>query len=139
MSPEAIIALSGVGIIILTVVVAVARFVFRRAPQKPKKVKFQKRWRELQQYCKDKQTWPDALIAADNLLDQALIKRGYKGKKMGERLVAAQRALSDNDDVWFAHKLTRKIQEEPETKLKETDVKDALRAFAQALKDLKAL
>jgi hypothetical protein len=139
MSPETIIALSGAVIIALTVFVVVLKFALRRAPQKLKKSKFQKQWRELQQYCKDKQTWPQALIAADELLDKALIKRGFKGKKTGERLVSAQRKFTDNDDVWFAHKLTRKVQEDPETKLKETDVKDALKAFAQALKDLGAL
>lgn len=139
MSPEAIIALSGMAVIILTVVVVAIRIGLRRAPQKPKKIKFQKRWRELQKYCKDKQTWPDALVTADQLLDKALIRRGFKGKNMGERLVSAQRELTDNDAVWFGHKLTRKVEEDPEAKLTEKDVKEALKGIGQGLKDLGAL
>lgn len=139
MSPEAKIALLGAAIIALTFIVIAMRLVLRRAPLRVKKTKFQKRWRELQKFCKDKQTWPEALVAADQLLDKALVKKGFKGKNMGERLVSAQRKFTDNDAVWFAHKLTRKIEEDPEKKLKERDVKDALRGFGQALKDLKAL
>jgi hypothetical protein len=53
--------------------------------------------------------------------------------------VRAQRLLSDNDGVWFGHKLRNKIESEPDTKLKEKDVKDALIGTRQALKDLGAL
>lgn len=139
MSPEATIALIGMVIIVLTFVVVVLRLLLRRAPMKLNKQKFQTKWRELQAYCKEKQTWPDALITADQLLDKALIKRGYKGKNMGERLVSAQRHFTDNDAVWFGHKLTRKVEEDPGLKLKESDVKNALKGIGQALKDLKAL
>lgn len=100
---------------------------------------FNMRWKELQKLCGDKTTWPLAIIDADKLLDEALIKSKYKGKTMGERLVSAQRQLSNNDAVWFAHKLRNKLVHENVTNLKEGEVKDALVGFRQALKDLGAI
>lgn len=97
---------------------------------------FQSRWLEAQGYCKDKTTWPLAIINADKLLDEALKRRKFKGKTMGERMVAAQRELSDNDGVWFAHKLRNRLVHESDVKLKEGDVKRALVGIRQALKDL---
>jgi hypothetical protein len=58
---------------------------------------------------------------------------------MGERLVNAQRAFSDNDAVWFGHKLVKKLNEEHDVKLKESDVKKALIGLRQGLRDLGAL
>lgn len=139
MSPEAKAAIAGAGIIVITILVVVVKFVHRRAPMKINKVKYQERWKKLQAYCKNKKTWPEALTAADELLDKALIKRGYKGRNMGERLVNAQKDFTDNDSMWFGHKLARKVQEDPEIKLKEKDVKNALLGIGQALKDLGAL
>lgn len=99
---------------------------------------FQKKWQEAQALCKDKTTWPLAIINADKLLDEALKKRHYKGKTMGERLVSAQRMLTNNDGVWFGHKLRNRVVHE-QTKLREGDVKKALVGLRQALKDLGAL
>lgn len=139
MSPEAIAAIAGLVIIGLTVIVIVGRLIVKRVPRKLKEDKFTTKWRDLQKFCKDKTTWPEALAAADKLLDEALLKRRYKGKNMGERLVSAQRMFSNNDDVWFSHKLTKKLQENHELKLREKDVKEALLSVHQALKDLGAL
>ena len=58
---------------------------------------------------------------------------------MGERLVDAQKVFTDNDGVWYAHKLRKKVEAEPDFKLKKTDVKDALIGIRQGLKDLGAL
>lgn len=139
MSVEAITAIGGLVIIGVTVLVILGRFVFKKVPRKLKEDKFHAKWTELQAFCKDKTTWPDALIAADTLLDEALKKRRFKGKNMGERLVSAQKVFTNNDDLWFGHKLTKKIQEDPALKLKEVDVKEALLGIRQALKDLGAL
>ncbi len=139
MSPEAKIAIIGGSIALLTTGAISLKFLIRRAPLRVKKSKYQKQWKQLQQYCKDKKTWPTALAEADKLLDKALIKRGFKGKNMGERLVSAQREFTDNDGLWFGHKLARQLQEDVEKSLKEKDVKDALMGIGQALKDLGAL
>jgi len=101
--------------------------------------KFQKRWQDIQQQCVKSELWPLAIIDADKLLDEALKQSHFKGKTMGERLVAAQRELSNNDSVWFGHKLRNKIVHEEMKRLYRRDVQAALRGFRQALKDLGAL
>lgn len=115
-----------------------ASFLLHR-PKKLNQEYFQNRWLALQKQCADKATWPLAIIDADKLLDEALKRRHYKGKTMGERLVKAQRDLSDNDKVWFGHKLRNKLVHEQDIALKEGEVKQALLGFRQALKDLGAL
>jgi hypothetical protein len=100
---------------------------------------FTARWKELQKLCADQTTWPLAVIDADKLLDEALRRSRVKGKTMGERLVTVQRLLTDNDSVWYAHKLRNKLVHEEYDNLKERDVKEALIGIRQALKDLGAL
>jgi hypothetical protein len=124
---------------LVIVLLIVAKLLRRRAPKELNIEYFQARWKDLQKLCRDKKTWPLAIIDADNLLDEALKKRKVKGKTMGERLVTAQHNLTNNDGVWFAHKLRNKIVHEEFKNLKEADVKDALIGFRQALKDIGAL
>ncbi len=139
MSPEVIIAIIGFVIVGLTILVVVIKIGMRRAPLKPRKKTYSARWKDLQKYCKTKETWPEAIFAADKLLDKALIKKGFKGKSMGERLVSAQRTFTDNDGLWYAHKLCKNLRDNQDLKLKEKEVKNALVGFRQALKDLGAL
>lgn len=129
-------------IIVSTVAVLIAAaavfIVLRRRPRKLKTNRFQEKWIELQKMCADKKTWPQALIAADKLLDDALKRSRFTGKSMGERLTKAQRRLTNNEAVWFGHKLRTRVENDPETKLKESEVKQALVGIRQALKDLGA-
>ena len=103
--------------------------------------KFTERWQALQKHCASRKTWPQAIIEADNLLEQALKRRRYKGKTTGERLVAAQHVLTDNENVWLGHKLRARIAQKDldVRKLKKKDILEALNGFRQALRDLGAL
>ncbi len=102
--------------------------------------KFVVTWKELQSYCRDKTMWVHALVEADKLLNKALKKRKFKGKSMGERLVNAQRFITDNDDIWDAHNLVKRLIDDPDkVRLKESDVKETLISYREALKDLGAL
>lgn len=114
---------------------------FRGPKKRMKNAKFIASWRELQGLCRDKATWPDALIAADKLMAKALKKRRFKGKTMGERLVNAQRFITDNDNIWNAHSLAKKLAANSDgtVKLKESEVKQALLSYREALKDVGAL
>lgn len=112
--------------------------VHKKVPRRLKETYFVNKWKELQVFCKQKDTWSQALIEADRLLDEALKKRRFKGKSMGERLVDAQRKLSNNDGVWYGHNLCKKAIDDANLKLKEADVKQALVGIRQALKDLGA-
>lgn len=117
--------------------------VLRRRPKKLKHSYFVSHWRSLQEHCRVRSNWPLALKEADVLLDNALKKRRYKGKTMGARLMAAQRDLSNNDGIWFAHNLTKKTIKMLDTqgtfKLAKADVKDALENYKNALADLGAI
>ncbi len=123
---------------VLVLVLAGAILAVKR-PKKLKVDRFIASWKELQGFCKDKATWPQAITQADKLLDVALKKRKLKGKTMGERMVSAQRLFTDNDDTWFAHNLAKKLNAQADLPLKESDVKDALMGFRQALRDIGAL
>lgn len=136
MSLEMLALLATIGFVL----VCVLAIFWLRVPRKLKPDYFASKWQELQSYCRNKETWPEALVEADKLLDNALKKRKLKGGSMGERLVSAQKMFSDNDGVWFAHNLCKKVLEHnPKIQLKESNVKDALVGFRQALRDLGAL
>ena len=113
----------------------------RRRKRKMKVEKYTLQWKELQKNCASRKTWPQAIVEADDLLCEALKKAGYKGKTTGERLVAAQHDLSDNESVWVGHKLRKKISEDgvDVRTLKKKDIVTALAGFRQALRDMGAL
>ena len=124
---------------VLVVVFAVGIFVLRRRPRTLDPEYFAQRWHDLQKNLPNKATWPLAVIDADKLLDEALKRRKFKGKTMGERLVSAQRVLTSNDTVWFGHKLRNKLVHEEYKLTKKGEVKSALLGYLQALRDLGAL
>jgi hypothetical protein len=126
---------AGVGLLLIVL----GSSLLKRRPKKLNVQKFQARWQEVQHCCKTKDTWPLAVINGDKLVDDALKQRRYRGKTMGERLVSAQRDLTDNDSVWFGHKLRNKLVHEQTPPLKQAEVMRVLTGFRQALKDLGAL
>lgn len=127
-----------ISVSVVVIIIATAEY-RRRRPRRLNVADFTARWLSLQKNCATRKTWPVAIIEADNLLDKALKSCHYKGKTTGERLVAAQHALTANDTVWFGHKLRNRIVHEDVRKLKKKDVMEALTGFRQALKDLGAL
>jgi hypothetical protein len=128
------------GVVVAAVLGTATYFILRwKRPVVLKTEHYQEKWKELQKLLRNKDRWDVALIEADNLLDSALKKKRIRGGSMGERLVKAQRLFTDNDGTWFAHKLRKQVEAEPEFKLKEKDLKEALIALRQALKDLGAL
>lgn len=131
--------LSIVAVVIILLLVAGSGILLKRRPRRLNKDYYQDRWQTLQGLLKDKSTWPLAVIDADKLLDDALKRSHYKGKTMGERLVSAQRDISDNDGVWFGHKLRNRLVHESNVKMTEKMVKEALLGIRAALKDLGAL
>lgn len=128
-------------IVAVLAVVAILSFAtyFMSRPRRLDIEYFNMRWLEAQKLCNSKDTWPLAVINADRLVDEALRKRHFKGKTMGERLVAAQKTFSDNDGLWHGHKLRNRLVHEDVASLKEADVRKALVGFRQALKDLGAI
>lgn len=127
-----------VSVIVLLIIIFGVGYLQRR-PRQLDVSQFADRWKDLQKLCAKKETWPLAVIDADKLLDEALKKSHFKGKSMGERLVSAQRDLTNNDGVWFGHKLRNQLVHEDNFKLRKNQVQEALVGLRQALKDLGAL
>lgn len=135
MSPEKIVAVS-----VIALIVALGLLIlFLRKPKKLKVPKYTERWRGIQSTLKDKNQWVMAILDADAMLGEALKKRKYKGKTVGERMVSAQKVFTDHDSVWSAHKLRNRLAHGEQKSVKEDEVKKALIAIRQALKDLGAL
>lgn len=135
MSAEVLIAVIGGAVALMGLVT----FFIRRPKKDLDQPYYRKKWRELQKQCAKTETWSLAVIQADSLLDEALKKKHFKGKTMGERLVAAQRSLTNNDGVWFGHKLRNQLVHQNDVALREKDIKHALIGIGQALKDLGAI
>ena len=127
------------GAVVLIIVVILGVSLLRRRPKKLNITKFRTRWDAIQQLCANREAWPLAIINSDKLLDDALKQRRFKGKTMGERLVSAQHSLSENDSVWYGHKMRNKLVHEEVKPLPKTEVVKILSAFRKALKDLGAL
>ncbi|HVX58285.1 MAG TPA: hypothetical protein VG964_00940 [Candidatus Saccharimonadales bacterium] len=123
------------GIVVMALVGMIGRRRFGIGGQKY----FQDKWVELLTRVKTPEGMVLAVIDADKLLDEALRRKGYKGKTTGERLVAAQRDISDNDAVWYAHKLRNRLVHEPNAHLKKSEAQSALAGFRACLKDLEVL
>ena len=131
--------LVAIAAVVVVLIIAGLVYLVWRSPRRLRKSYFMQQWREIQGMCKDKSEWPDAINRSDDLLCKALRKKHFKGKTMGERMVSAQRVFTNNDSLWFAHNLSKKLKEEGVARLKEAEVKDALVGFRQALKDLGVL
>jgi hypothetical protein len=122
---------------------SVLYFISRLAGKAPKRnlnqAYYQGKWIELLARVRTPEGMMHAIIDAYKLIDDLLKKKHFKGKTMGERLVSAQRSLSDNDSVWYAHKLRNRLVHEPEVRLKKREAQTALAGFRRGLKDLGAL
>jgi len=135
MTPEAILALIGAVVIVITFVIIIVR----KLPKRVKITYYVRKWREIQKLCKNKDDWSHAIIHADMLLDEVMVKKRIAGKTMGERLVSVHEVFTMNDKVWEAHKLANNLKQEGERDMNEKGVKDALIIFRQALRDMGAL
>lgn len=127
------------GVIVFVVCVIVYFAIFRRRPRKLNVAQLKQRWIDLQKLCANKKLWRQSIIDADKLLDDVLKRLRYKGKTGGARLVAAQRHLTNNETVWFGHKLRNRLVQDDIKTVSKQDTLEALSGFRQALKDLGAL
>lgn len=122
----------------LVVLFILSRLV-KHKPRRLNQQYYQKKWLEILARVKTYDGMILAVIDADKLLDEALRKRNYRGKTMGERLVAAQHEISDNDAVWHAHKMRNRLVHQSTVRLRKNEAKNALAGFRKGLKDLGAL
>lgn len=135
MSAEAIVAIVGASLAVLSILFIITR----RLPKRVKRAHYTRKWRDIQTLCSNKSNWPQAILLADQLLGDVLRRKRREGRTMGERMVSAQKDFTNNDAIWKAHKFANKIRQADEPKLTENEIKEALVAFRQALRDLGAL
>lgn len=133
-SPEELLAGGFAAIIILLALV----FIINKLRKRKKPHKFREQWRDLQKKLPHKENWRSSIEEADNLLRDALKRKKYKGKTTGEMLVKAEKAFTDKDEVWFGHKLRRKLDEDKKRELEKKEVIRALVGLRQGIKDLGA-
>jgi hypothetical protein len=127
-------------IVIFLSVVAIAIIVIKKLPRRFNKKYYDKKWNEIVSYCKNKEDWPKAIESADDLVYKALKDRRFKGSTRGAKMVSAQDEFSENDRLWGAHNIYKKLlDEDQEVDLGTDIVKECLSAYGSALKDLGAL
>ena len=81
-----------------------------------------------------------AIMQADTILEEALVRAGVRGNNLGDRLKNLKRGQVPNlEELWQAHKLRNQIAHEPMFKLKRDTVERALDIFKEALKNLGVL
>lgn len=131
-TPEMIAVLVVVNLVLAIVIgLLIRRFLFRKKTQK-----LVSDWPKVLLLVKDKASWPEAIITADDMLRAATQKHGGRSKSLGENLVTLQSKFSDNESVWFAHKLANKLRKNEMEKIKPEQAKKAIVAFKKALQDL---
>lgn len=81
-----------------------------------------------------------ALIEADNMLDEVLLKTGYKGENIEERLKQLNSGTLPNiEDVLEAHKTRNNVVHDPDYSLKEEEIRKTLAVYEKAFQDLEML
>lgn len=81
-----------------------------------------------------------AIIEADNILDNTLIKKGFIGDDMGERLKQINNQQIPNlDDVWQAHKLRNRIAHESDIRITKRQAEQVIESYKRAVEDLEVL
>lgn len=134
-SPESMLiyGLAGSALVIILAVTAV------KFARRLRNDHFISKWKVLQSRLPYKHGWRQAIIEADDLLGDALKKKKIKGRTMGERMVNAQKKFTDNNSVWYGHKLRKKLDDNPNYVPKKNEVKKALLGLRTGLKDIGAM
>lgn len=83
--------------------------------------------------------WKAAIIEVDNLMDEIIMRIGYKGDDLGERLKSIEPSDFDNlQNIWEAHQVRNKIIHEGEKFEVTKDLaKTTLEKYEKALKELR--
>ena len=110
-------------------------FVFSKLKKKKFSAAEQKKFSTYRQKISSEPDRAKAVMAADNLLDEVLKKKGYSGS-LGEKLKKARPLFSSNNQLWDAHKLRNRVAHELNASVSANETFQALQSFKKALKDL---
>jgi len=123
-------------IVIAVVILVMISLANKTVPKGIDKVHFKNEWNDIALLANDPKTRPMSIINADKLLDQALKCLGYGGDTMAQRLISAKNQLRSRDEVWSAHKLRNKLVHESLLEPSEKTIKNALKGYYKAFRDL---
>lgn len=100
------------------------------------------RWEKIKRRleAKDGSSFKLAIIEADKIFDDILIRIGYAGTTMGDRLKQITAAQVPNiNDVWLAHRLRNELVHNPDERISHDDAERVVKIFERALKDMEVL
>jgi hypothetical protein len=82
--------------------------------------------------------WKLGILEADNILDELLEERGYRGETLGDRLKFAEaKGLKTLNDAWEAHKARNKIvHEEATSPINKRDARKIIDLYEKVFKEL---
>ncbi|MCK5021991.1 MAG: hypothetical protein KAR54_01970 [Candidatus Pacebacteria bacterium] len=97
------------------------------------------RWEKILEYVNSDSPaeWRLAVLDADVILDEMLIKSGYHGDTIGEKLKSIERSDFETiDSAWEAHKIRNEIAHRgSDTILTQRTAKKAIESFRQVFKE----
>ncbi len=81
--------------------------------------------------------WKLAIIEADKLTDDLLIRKGCQGESMAERLsLLTKREFKSLDLLWEAHKVRNRIAHKLDFKINRNEALRIISYYGEAIKDL---
>lgn len=104
--------------------------------------KFDKKWQKILKRLKkgDESNLKLAVVEADKLFDNLLLRMGYNGKDMNERLnLMTSAQLSNLEEIQQAHKIRDRVVEEKYYGLSAEETEKAISAYEKAFKELMVL
>ncbi len=96
-------------IFIITAIVLLIILIYIVSKRRLKQKRLLIKWQSLMKLINNPKKWSDFAIQSDKLIIEVLKFKHYKGKSPGERIVSAQHIFTNNDDVWYCHKLASQI------------------------------
>lgn len=98
-----------------------------------------KTWGEIRELANsaNPSDWSMAVIRADGLLNDTLLKLGYEGDTMADRLrIVDPTKLPSIDRIWSAHRLRNNVVHGPPQDYSKETIIQALRSYEQGLREL---
>jgi len=96
------------------------------------------KWQEVERLV-DQSRSKEAIFEADKLLDFVFHKINLRGETFADRLKAAEKILTNYQDLWTAHKLRNKLAHELDFQPSFREAQRAIDTFDQAIRRLSNL
>ncbi len=96
------------------------------------------RWERIEQLTRsmNPSDWRVAIIEADSILDEIIIKMGYHGETMGERMqTIAEGNFPYLQEAWRVHKLRNVLAHEGDYDLQKGEMEDAIDSYYLIFKE----